>query len=44
MGIPPTGKQVEFRAINLHRISDGKMVEAETVADMMSMMHQIGAA
>ena len=44
MGIPPTGKQVEFRATNLNRISDGKMVEAETVAHMMAMMHQIGAA
>ncbi len=43
MGIPPSGKQVEARAINLHRISGGKMVEAETVLDMMALMQQIGA-
>ncbi len=44
MGIPPSGKKVEFRAINIHRVSEGKMVEAETVFDMMAMIQHIGAA
>ena len=43
MGIPPTGKQVEIRGINIHRAVDGKIVEAETVVDMMALMQQIGA-
>ena len=42
MGIPPSGKDVEIRGINLHRISGGKMVEAESVVDMLAMMQQIG--
>ena len=43
MGIPPSGKRVEMRGINLHRVSGDKIVEAETVVDMMAMMQQIGA-
>jgi predicted ester cyclase len=42
MGIPPSGKDVEIRGINLYRISGGKMVEAESVVDMLAMMQQIG--
>jgi steroid delta-isomerase-like uncharacterized protein len=43
MGIPPSGKPVEARGINLHRVSGGKIVEAETVVDLMALMQQIGA-
>ncbi len=43
MGIPPSGKQVEVRALSVHRIAGGKVVDAETVVDMMGIMQQIGA-
>ena len=43
MGIPASNKSVEIRGINIHKIVDGKMVEAETVLDMMGLMQQIGA-
>lgn len=43
MGIPPSGKSVEIRGINIHRVVDGKIVEAETVVDMLTLMQQIGA-
>ena len=42
MEIPATGKSVDVRAINVHRIVNGQMVEAETVLDMMGIMQQIG--
>ena len=42
-GIPPSGKQAEVRAINIHRVVAGKIVDAETVVDMMGLMQQIGA-
>ncbi len=43
MGIPASNKSVEIRGTNIHKIVDGKMVEAETVLDMMGLMQQIGA-
>ena len=43
MGVPPSGNQVEFNGLNVHRIRDGKIVEAESGFDMMSLMQQIGA-
>ena len=42
-GIPPSGKQAEFSGLNIHRIRDGKIIEAETAFDMMTLMQQIGA-
>ena len=43
MGIPPSGKKVEVRGMNMHRIAGGKIVDAETVVNMMALMQQIGA-
>ncbi len=43
MGIPPSGKQVEIRGINIHQVVGGKIVDAETVIDMMALMQHIGA-
>jgi len=43
MGIPPSNKQIEIRAINIHKVVGGQMVEAKTVVDMMGLMQQIGA-
>jgi len=44
MGIPPNGKSVEIRCINVHQIADGKIIGGETIVDMMGLMQQIGAA
>jgi steroid delta-isomerase-like uncharacterized protein len=43
MGVPASGKRVEMRALNIHRILEGKIAHAESVVDMMSLMQQIGA-
>jgi|SRR5579864_56776 len=42
-GIPASGKRVEIRVFNIHRILGGKITRAESVVDMMSLMQQIGA-
>ena len=44
MGIPPSGKSVEIRGVNVHKIADGKIIGGETIIDMMGLMQQIGAA
>ena len=44
MGIPASGKSVEFRGINVHQITDGKIIGGESIIDMMGLMQQIGAA
>jgi predicted ester cyclase len=43
MGLSPTGKDVEFNAIYIHRIVDGRIVEQWVVSDSMGMMQQLGA-
>jgi steroid delta-isomerase-like uncharacterized protein len=42
MGIPPTGKVVTLAGIEISRIVDGKIVEAWSQLDSMSMMVQLG--
>ncbi|MFC1980166.1 ester cyclase [Chloroflexota bacterium] len=42
MGIPPTGKQVTFKGIAVHRIASGKVVEKWLTMDMLSIMRQLG--
>ena len=42
-GIPATGKQVSFTAMDMLTISDGKITEEWATADMMGLMQQIGA-
>jgi steroid delta-isomerase-like uncharacterized protein len=42
-GIPPTGKQVSFTAMDILTIIDGKITEEWATADMMGLMQQIGA-
>jgi steroid delta-isomerase-like uncharacterized protein len=42
-GIPPTGKQVSFTAMDILTIIDGKVTEEWATADMMGLMQQIGA-
>jgi predicted ester cyclase len=42
-GIPATGKQVSFTAMDMLTIIDGKVTEEWATADMMGLMQQIGA-
>ncbi|MDQ3908838.1 MAG: ester cyclase, partial [Thermoproteota archaeon] len=42
-GIPPTGKQISFTAMDILTIIDGKVTEEWATADMMGLMQQIGA-
>ena len=42
MGIPPTGKKVEFESIDVVRVKDGKAVEHWGITDMASLMMQLG--
>ena len=43
MGIPPTNKSIEINVIDIHRVFDGKITEHWAVADMLSLMQQLGA-
>jgi steroid delta-isomerase-like uncharacterized protein len=42
MGIPATGKEVAFDNIDIMAVRDGKIVEHWAVADMLSLMQQLG--
>jgi steroid delta-isomerase-like uncharacterized protein len=42
-GIPATGKEVSFTAMDILTIIDGKITEEWATADMMGLMQQIGA-
>jgi predicted ester cyclase len=43
MGIPASGREVRFASIDIYRIADGKLVEAEGESDVISFMQQLGA-
>src|SRR5215210_543024 len=43
VGIPPTGKEVEFTGISVYRIEGGRIAESWTVEDELGLMRQIGA-
>ena len=43
MGVPPTGRTVEFESIDIIRVEDGKVAEHWGVTDTMTLMQQIGA-
>ncbi|MBI3361031.1 MAG: ester cyclase [Chloroflexi bacterium] len=42
-GIPPTGKSVRVKDVDLYRLRDGKVAEAWTHVDQLGMMQQLGA-
>jgi len=42
MGIPPTGRAVEIKAINIHRVADGRIVEQWVVSDGVGLLQQLG--
>jgi len=43
MGIPPTGKEVEFTGISVYRMEGGKIAESWVSEDQFGLMRQIGA-
>ena len=43
VGIPPTGKEVEFTGISVYRIAGGKIAQSWTELDELGLMRQIGA-
>jgi predicted ester cyclase len=42
MGIPTTGRRVAFDTIDIMAVREGKIVEHWAVADMLSLMQQLG--
>jgi predicted ester cyclase len=44
MGVPATGRQVNYNGLSAGRFENGKVVEEWTVMDMLALMQQIGAA
>ena len=42
MGIPPTGNKIEYTAFLTAKFSDKRIVELWGVADMMTLMQQLG--
>src|SRR5262245_27115940 len=43
MGMPATGKQIEFSSFLTYRIVGGKIIEHWMVADNLTMLQQLGA-
>lgn len=42
-GISPTARGVRWDAVDIYRISDGKIVEEWASDDMLAVLHQVGA-
>ena len=42
LGIPPTGKHVQYQIISIYRIKNGKIVEYWGLQDEMSLKRQLG--
>ena len=42
-GIPPTGRKVTIRFVDIHRFKDGKITEAWHLEDIFAALQQIGA-
>jgi len=43
MGIPPSGKKVRIRGLQISKFKDGKMVERWGSSDELTLLKQIGA-
>ena len=43
LGAAPTGKRVEFGAIDIVRVADGKLVEHWGQSDWLGLLQQVGA-
>jgi steroid delta-isomerase-like uncharacterized protein len=42
LGIPPTGRPLEFMAIDIHRVENGQIVESWHIEDWLSVLFQLG--
>src|SRR6478735_7107792 len=42
MGIPATGKPIEIKAINIHRLENGRIVEQWVISDGVGLLQQLG--
>jgi predicted ester cyclase len=42
MGVPPTGKKLAWKAFGMMKVENGKVTHHELVADVMSLMQQLG--
>jgi steroid delta-isomerase-like uncharacterized protein len=40
--IPPSGNRISYRAVHIHRIVDGRIVEHQAICDDLSLMVQLG--
>jgi predicted ester cyclase len=43
LGLAPTGRRIRFEAVDVMRVRDGKVVEHWGVANLFSLMQQLGA-
>ena len=43
LGIPATGRPVQFTAMTIARLKDGKIVEAWNCIDLLAAFQQVGA-
>src|SRR5829696_4627805 len=43
VGVPPTGREVEFTGISVYRIERNRIAESWTVEDELGLLRQIGA-
>ena len=43
MGIKPTGRKVEFTAVNVDKVVDGRIVERGGAANILGPLLEIGA-
>ena len=44
LGVPPTGRKIEFETVDAMRVRNGKITEHWGVANLYSLMQQLGAA
>jgi predicted ester cyclase len=42
MGIPPTGKKISIRGVQISKFRDGKMAERWGSSDQLGMLEQLG--
>jgi predicted ester cyclase len=42
MGVPPTGKEVDFVVMHVDRVQDGRIVEHRGIGDVNAMWSQLG--
>jgi len=42
IGMPPTGKKVSFAGVGILHFANGKVSERWTIADSMTLLHQLG--